>query len=128
MKHELILSNFMRKKGLILNYSRMDLTTQEMQLVNSEVEKRKRNLVVAYLLWFFLGAFGAHRFYFGKIGSGVAMLLIVVLTLGLGAIVSGIWALVDAFLMPGWQRTDIDRIERETIELLQTRNDRYTGF
>lgn len=111
-----------------MNYSRMDLTTEEMLLVNSEVEKRKRSLVIAYLLWFFLGAFGAHRFYFGKIGSGVAMLLIVVLSFGFGAIISGIWALVDAFLMPGWQKRDIDKIERETIELLQTRTDRHTGF
>ena len=45
-----------------MNYSRMDLTTEEMLLVNSEVEKRKRSLLVAYLLWFFLGEFGAHRF------------------------------------------------------------------
>ncbi|MBR2078184.1 MAG: hypothetical protein IKF69_12465 [Exiguobacterium sp.] len=35
-----------------MNYSRMDLTTEEMLLVNSEVEKRKRSLLVAYLLWF----------------------------------------------------------------------------
>lgn len=26
---------------------------------------------VAYLLWFFLGVFGAHRFYCGKIGTGI---------------------------------------------------------
>jgi len=26
---------------------------------------------VAYLLWFFLGFFSAHRFYLGKIGSGL---------------------------------------------------------
>ena len=31
---------------------RMDLTTEEMLLVNSEVEKRKRSLLVAYLLFF----------------------------------------------------------------------------
>lgn len=111
-----------------MNHLRTNLTTEELLLVNSEVEKRKRSLPIAYLLWFVLGAFGAHRFYFGKIGSGVAMLLIVVLTLGFGAIISGIWALVDAFLMPGWQRNEVERIERETIELLQTRSDRYTGF
>ncbi|MFT5213134.1 MAG: TM2 domain-containing membrane protein YozV [Patiriisocius sp.] len=29
---------------------------------------------VAYLLWFFLGAFSAHRFYLGKIGSGILYL------------------------------------------------------
>ena len=30
---------------------------------------------VAYLLWFFLGIFSAHRFYLGKIGSGILYLL-----------------------------------------------------
>ena len=30
---------------------------------------------VAYLLWFFLGALGAHKFYIGKVGMGVVYLL-----------------------------------------------------
>lgn len=30
---------------------------------------------VAYLLWFFLGMFSAHKFYLGKIGIGILYLL-----------------------------------------------------
>ncbi|MBI1183489.1 NINE protein [bacterium] len=30
---------------------------------------------VAYLLWFLLGAFSLHRFYLGKIGSGILYLI-----------------------------------------------------
>lgn len=26
---------------------------------------------IAYLLWFFLGTFGVHKFYLGKIGVGI---------------------------------------------------------
>jgi TM2 domain-containing membrane protein YozV len=39
------------------------------------------------LLGFFLGEFGAHRFYLGKIGTGIAMFFT-----GGGL---GIWALID---------------------------------
>ena len=46
----------------------------------------KSRLVVTLLAWFF-GSLGVHRFYLGKIGSGIAMLLT------LGGL--GIWALID---------------------------------
>lgn len=67
------------------------LTTQERILVNSEVEKRKKSTVAAYLLWWFTGVIGGHRYYMGKTGSAVAMTLITVLTFGIVAIVTGIW-------------------------------------
>ena len=31
----------------------------------------EKSLAIAYLLWFFLGLFGVHHFYLGKIGRGV---------------------------------------------------------
>lgn len=50
-----------------------------------------RRILPAFLLCFFLGVFGAHRFYAGKIGTGILELLTV------GGL--GIWWLVDIILI-----------------------------
>jgi TM2 domain-containing membrane protein YozV len=50
----------------------------------------EKKILPAFLLCFFLGIFGAHRFYVGKIGTGILQLVT------LGGL--GIWALID-FIM-----------------------------
>ena len=56
--------------------------------------RAERDKLVAALLAFFLGVFGAHRFYLGRNGSGVVMLL---LTLSVvGTVFSVPWSIVDA--------------------------------
>jgi TM2 domain-containing membrane protein YozV len=67
---------------------------------------------VAYLFWFVLGSFGAHRFYLGRPISGAAMLALTAVaglasmspTLGfIGYLPAGVvfvWWLADAFLLP----------------------------
>lgn len=75
-------------------------------------EANKKSVGVGYLLWFFLGSLGAHRFYAGRKMTGIAMLLLTIggaltLFVGVGAFVLlgvGIWVLIDAFLIPGWMR------------------------
>ena len=58
-----------------------------------------KQLLVGVLLALFLGVFGVHNFYLGHTGRGVAQLLITVLTLGLGSIITGIWALIELIMM-----------------------------
>lgn len=53
-----------------------------------------RNRLVAALLAFLIGTLGIHRFYLGRNGSGVAMLLLTLSVLGIA--VSAPWALIDA--------------------------------
>jgi TM2 domain-containing membrane protein YozV len=53
-----------------------------------------KSRLAAALLCFFLGCFGAHRFYLGKTGTAILMLVT------LGGV--GIWALVDLiFILTG---------------------------
>ena len=63
----------------------------------------KSRLAVVLLAWF-LGTFGLHRFYIGKIGNGILILVLGVLgwattwMLGFGYIfltIAGIWVFID---------------------------------
>ncbi len=77
---------------------------------STTVQLSPKNILVAYLLWFFLGQLGVHRFYLGRIGSGVAQLVLCVVgyfllfVFGIGLIFLiplWIWLIVDIFLIPG---------------------------
>ncbi|HVL71475.1 MAG TPA: TM2 domain-containing protein [Beijerinckiaceae bacterium] len=85
-------------------------------------EANKKSLLVSYVLWFLIGALGAHRFYNGRPGSGALMALLSVGgfmllgAFGLGLILLApvwIWVVVDAFLIPGWVAAHNDRLARE---------------
>lgn len=75
-------------------------------VTDSSVSEKSKG--VAAVLCFFLGALGIHRFYVGKVGTGLLLLalwivggIITLLTLGLGGFVmipAGIWVIVD-FIM-----------------------------
>ncbi len=87
----------------------MTLTTEQLILVEQRLANDKKSTLVAYLLWFFLGGFGVHRFYLGKTGSGAIMLVLMILGwltaviyIGIAfLLVVAIWMIVDAFLIPG---------------------------
>jgi len=55
------------------------------------VAESEKRILPAFLLCFFLGVFGAHRFYVGKIGTGILQLVT------LGGL--GIWALIDMIMI-----------------------------
>ncbi len=78
----------------------------------------RKSTGVAYLLWFFLGVFGAHRFYLGRIGSGLALLALTALSWVLSFVLVGyllaplpfLWVIVDLFLIPGMARSHNERL------------------
>lgn len=70
-------------------------------------DANRKSTGVAYLLCIFLGGFGAHRFYLGQTGTGVAQLILGLLgwvTFFFTWIPLGIWLIVDLFLIPGIAR------------------------
>ncbi|MFC7705108.1 TM2 domain-containing protein [Plastorhodobacter daqingensis] len=86
----------------------MSPSVNERMLIEQRVSNEMKSPVVAYLLWFFTGGLGGHRFYLGRTGSGLAMLGLTLVGLLASAIligfiplaIVGIWLLVDAFLIP----------------------------
>ena len=79
--------------------------------LSAQYDIEKKSLLVAYVLWFFLGYIGAHRFYLGRPVGGVIMLALSAVTLlltfvsfgvlGFLWVVVGLWWLIDALLIPG---------------------------
>lgn len=92
--------------------------------VSAQYDIEKKSLLVAYLLWAFLGYVGAHRFYLGRPLSGFLMLalsgivlLITLVSFGLLSFlwfIVAVWWFIDALLIPGMaasRNTDIaDRV------------------
>jgi len=78
-------------------------------------ENNRKSAGIAYLFWFLVGLFGAHRFYLHQFVTGTAMLALWVsgwiMILGAGSpigiiclILDGLWLVVDLFLIPGMAR------------------------
>ena len=69
-------------------------------LLNSSITTSTTDWLTLFLLTFFVGVLGVHRFYVGKIGTGFLMLLT------LGGL--GVWFLVDLILVVTGQFTNKD--------------------
>ncbi|WP_283750238.1 TM2 domain-containing protein [Bacillus cereus] len=89
-----------------------DLSSEQLALVNSEFEKNKKSKGLAYLIWFFLGGLGGHRYYARDFGMAIAM------TLTLGGL--GIWALIDVFFIGSRIGKKNEELERDIILKVKT--------
>lgn len=96
-----------------------DLSSEQLAMVQSELDKKSKNKVVMYLLWFFTGGIGGHRYYLGDIGMGIAM------TLTLGCL--GLWSLIDVFFIGSRLETKTNKVEREIIENVRSMTSQRVG-
>jgi TM2 domain-containing membrane protein YozV len=71
--------------------AKQGMTAEQLAMVGAEVDRKAKSKGIAYVLWFFFGGIGGHRYYNGNIGLGIAM------TLTLGGL--GLWALIDVFFI-----------------------------
>lgn len=72
----------------------MSETDVDRVIVETRLANEGPNTLVAYLLWFFLGYFGVHRFYLGRPGTAILQLLLCLIVIGV------VWWVIDLFLIP----------------------------
>jgi len=96
---------------LVAMKSRLD--ARQLMIVDSEVRNQGKNMILAYVLWYFLGILGGHRFYMKKTGSAIAQLILSITLIGL--IVTTIWWIVDAFLVHTWVKDHNRELEYRLV-------------
>ncbi|WP_044481088.1 NINE protein [Paenibacillus antibioticophila] len=141
-----------------MQFSKHDLTTTEMLILNSEMNKREKSLALAYLM-LLAGHLGVHRFYLKRIASGVIQLVLFVLTfvfylafgissgleseaspdtfysliflvpLLLAGLGLTIWVIVDACMLPGMVRSWNQQLEQSLVaQIASHRTDTDNNF
>jgi len=64
-----------------------ELNSHELEILKSELDRKRKSTGIAYALWFFLSFFGIHKFYQGKFLQGILYIIaptLAFLTMGIG--------------------------------------------
>lgn len=93
----------------------------ELAKMEGDIAFKEKEMIIAYLLWFFLGMLGVHRFYLGRVKTGVAQLLMCFLgpfLLFVPYLILGIWWLADAYFVFKYTEAHNLEMRRNKLEHL----------
>lgn len=90
------------------------MSPQEIARFSAEYESTRKHEVVAILLAFFLGSFGAHRFYMGQTGWGILYLCFC------WTFVPHIISFIECFFLPGRVRRYNDALAADIAARIRT--------
>jgi TM2 domain-containing membrane protein YozV len=104
----------------------MGLSIDQQTLIEQRVANESKSTGLAYLLWFFFGGLGVHRFYIGKPISGLMMLALLIfgvltipIMIGVGLLFFlGLWLLLDLFFIPGLVNEQREAIRRRAANAI----------
>jgi TM2 domain-containing membrane protein YozV len=108
-----------------------DLSERELALVESEMRSRSKSMLIAYVIWLFVGVLGGHRFYLGQRNAGIAYLVTFIIGLLLAFVligflvlfILGLLVLIDGLRIPGWLTRINSTTEQQVIgEVRATRH------
>ena len=95
------------KDTLVLRAAKEELSTEQREMFDQEYDKIRKGVLATYLLWFFFGFIGLHKFYVRKTGIGV----LYIFTGGLFVIG---W-IIDIFIIPMQVREVNDTIAKDKV-------------
>ncbi|TPR19142.1 NINE protein [Apilactobacillus timberlakei] len=108
------------------------LSPEQQNIVENSANTNKANPIIAWVLWWFLGEVGGHRFYLRR-NNALAMLIIDIVGWILTPILIGfpiilfirIWWIIDAFSIQTWLREDYLLKKKQAIDMINS-NDNST--
>tara|TARA_Y100000588_G_scaffold210270_1_gene224198 strand:- start:31366 stop:31713 length:348 start_codon:yes stop_codon:yes gene_type:complete len=93
--------------------------SNEIQRMEADLMFKEKNMIVSFLLWFFLGFFGAHRFFLGKTKSAIGMIVLFLLGLvsaGILMPVLWIWWAIDGYFTYKYTNDHNDKMTLKKME------------
>jgi TM2 domain-containing membrane protein YozV len=98
-----------------------DLSNEEVGIFQFQYNEVRKSEVAGFLMAFFLGGIGGHRFYMGQVGLGFLYLLF------FWTLIPGLCAFVEMFLMPGRVRRHNEARAAEIVMKLRASRNGQTA-